>query len=334
MFRANIANLSTNLMNQIKSFLFIFLISFGVAGEIQYKPILLSGLITNPNQEISGMDLYNDQIMLLPENLGGFLYMISKDEILNALEKKSPIPIKPKQPAFHTPDYSKSIPGFEGLEAIAFNGNNVYITLESKDNKMMRGYLAWGTIDPSTKEVTIPDENLLELETPIQVKNMTFESVLIHNNHIIVFYEAQGINLQKSVWQYQVSLVDFSISKIEFPNIEYRITDVSRMDDQNNFWAINYYWPGDAKHIKPAPDPIVLKNKDGKSHQSSDVVERLIEFELNENKIQLSGREPIQIKLDEKASRNWEGIVRLDDRGFLVATDKYPEMILGFIPFK
>ena len=44
--------------------------------------------------------------------------------------------------------------------------------------------------------------------------------------------------------------------------------------------------------------------------------------------------QPIQIELDEKASRNWEGIVRLDDRGFLVATDKYPEMILGFIPFK
>ena len=87
-------------MNQNKFYLFIFLISFGVAGEIQYQHIFLSGLITNPKQEISGMDLYNDQIMLLPENLGGFLYMISKGEILNALEKKDKIPIEPKQPAF------------------------------------------------------------------------------------------------------------------------------------------------------------------------------------------------------------------------------------------
>ena len=321
-------------MNQITSYLFVFLISFGAAGEIQYQPIFLSGLITNPKQEISGMDLYNDQIMLLPENLGGFLYMISKDEILNALEKKDRILIEPKQPAFHTPDYSKSIPGFEGLEAIAFNGNNVYITLESKDDKMMRGYLAWGTINPTTKEVTIPKKNLLELETPIQVNNMTFESLLIHNDHIILFYETQGINLQKYVWQYRVSLTDFSVSKIEFPNIEYRITDVSRVDDKNHFWAINYFWPGDAKHLKPAPDQIVMKIKEGKSHQNSDVVERLIEFEFNEDKIQLSGRDPIQIELDEKASRNWEALVRLDDRGFLVATDKYPEMILGFIPFK
>ena len=77
-----------------------------------------------------------------------------------------------------------------------------------------------------------------------------------------------------------------------------------------------------------------MKIKEGKSHQNSDVGERLIEFEFNEDKIQLSGRDPIQIELDEKGARNWEGIVRLDDRGFLIATDKYPEMILGFIPFK
>ena len=321
-------------MNQIKSYLFVFLISFGIAREIQYQPILLSGLITNPKQEISGMDLYDNQIILLPENLGGFLYMISKDEIINSLDKENPTPIEPKQPAFHTPDYSKSIPGFEGFEAIAFHGNNVYVTLEAKDDKTMRGYLAWGTIDPTTKEVTIPNENLLELETPIQVKNMTYESLLIHNNHVILFYEVQGINLQKSVWQYQVSLIDFSVSKIEFPNIEYRITDVSRMDKQNRFWAINYHWPGDAKRIKPGPDPVSLMFGEGTTHQNSDVIERLIEMELNDGKIQFSGREPIQIELAEKTSRNWEGIVRLDDRGFLIATDKYPEMILGFIPFK
>jgi hypothetical protein len=321
-------------MTRPNIFYILLAFSLGLAKELQYKNIPLTGLITNPKQEISGMDLYNQYIVLLPENLGGFLYMIPKNEITHSLEVEKPEPIEPKQPAFHTPDYSKTIPGFEGLEAIAFNKNNVYITLESKDDETMRGYLAWGTIDPTTKEVTIPNENLLELETPIQVKNMTFESLLIHNDHVILFYETQGMNLQKSVWQYQVSLTDFSVSKIEFPNIEYRITDVSRMDDQNHFWAINYFWPGDAKHLKPAPDPIVMKIKEGKSHQNSDVVERLIEFEFNEDKIQLSGREPIQIELDEKASRNWEGLVRLEDRGFLIATDKYPEMILGFIPFK
>ena len=37
--------------------------------------------------------------------------------------------------------------------------------------------------------------------------------------------------------------------------------------------------------------------------------------------------------LDSDNSRNWESIARLDDKGFLIATDKYPKMILGFVPF-
>jgi hypothetical protein len=31
-------------------------------------------------------------------------------------------------------------------------------------------------------------------------------------------------------------------------------------------------------------------------------------------------------------SRNWEAIVRLDDLGFLIASDKYPETEIGFVP--
>jgi hypothetical protein len=31
-------------------------------------------------------------------------------------------------------------------------------------------------------------------------------------------------------------------------------------------------------------------------------------------------------------TRNWEGLVRLDDYGFLLATDKYPRTILAFVP--
>ena len=321
-------------MASIKSIIIILLISTGFPQEIQYRDIPLSGLIINPKQEISGLDWYKDQLVLLPENLGGFLFMIPKDKLSHALENDNPAPIEPNQPLFFTPDYSKSIPGFEGLEAIAFRGNDVYITLESKDNKTMRGHLAWGTINPSTFEVTIPEENILELETPIQVKNMTFESLLIQDESIILFYEVQGMNLQKSVWQYRISLTDFSVSKIEFPHLEYRITDVSRLNKENKFWGINYLWSGDRKKLKPAPDPLAITFGLGETHQLNDAVERLIEFVIVDGKIQYSGRAPIQLKLDDKVSRNWEGITRWEDTGFIIATDKYPKMILGFVSTK
>ena len=63
-------------------------------------------------------------------------------------------------------------------------------------------------------------------------------------------------------------------------------------------------------------------------------MERLIDFEIRNDQIKLSNRSPIQLSLDKENSRNWEGIVRLDNKGFLIATDKYPRMILGYVPFE
>ncbi len=47
----------------------------------------------------------------------------------------------------------------------------------------------------------------------------------------------------------------------------------------------------------------------------------------------MNDRAPIQLTLvDEATVRNWEGIARLDGRGFLIATDTYPATILAFVP--
>jgi hypothetical protein len=44
-------------------------------------------------------------------------------------------------------------------------------------------------------------------------------------------------------------------------------------------------------------------------------------------------RPPIQLELiDDLHPRNWEGLVRLDPHGFLLATDTYPETLLAFVP--
>ena len=138
-----------------RQLLIILLLSVGVSNEISFKEISLKGKITDPKQEISGMDWYKNQLVLLPENLGGFLYMISKQKIFKSIDSSNPQSIEPKKTVFTTPDYSKFIPGFEGLEAIAFNKNDVYITIEANDGGQMQGYLAWGNIDPNTHQVTL-----------------------------------------------------------------------------------------------------------------------------------------------------------------------------------
>ena len=99
--------------------------------ELPLQIIDLSGPITDRKQEISGIDWYKDHLFLLPENQGGFLFMINKEEIEDVLQSKDSKTIKPQKTIFNTPDYSILIPGFDGFEAISFSGEDVYISIEA-----------------------------------------------------------------------------------------------------------------------------------------------------------------------------------------------------------
>ena len=115
--------------------------------------------------------------------------------------------------------------------------------------------------------------------------------------------------------------------------IEYRITDVTALDNDNQFWGINYFWPGDKNLLTPGTDKLLKIIDKGRSHSKYDQVERLVEFKMDANGISISDTEPIQLLLESDASRNWEAIARLDDKGLLIATDKHPRMIFGYVPF-
>lgn len=308
---------------KIFNILFLPIFLFGRNNPIQ--EIELEGIITNPKQEISGMDWYNDNLFLLPENLGGYLFMVKKNEIQKQLSLKKGS-IKPIKTIFNTPDYSKSIPGFDGFEAISFYENSVYITIEADENGEMVGYIAWGNIDPISYEITILEKNIQKISTPIQIDNLSYESIIRHENNLLLLYEANGSSLRKDPYQLLISLNDFSSKKIKGPNIEYRITDATKVR-KNKFWAINYYWPGDKKNLKPSLDKL-SKNKKTNSDQT---IERLVEFKIKRNSISLTRKKPINLILEEGNSRNWEAIVRFGESGFLIATDKYPRMILAYI---
>ena len=308
-----------------KIFNILFLPIFLFGGNNPIQEIELKGIITNPKQEISGMDWYKDNLFLLPENLGGYLFMVKKNEIQKqlSLQKGS---IKPIKTIFNTPDYSKSIPGFDGFEAIAFYENSIYVTIEADENGEMVGYIAWGNIDPISYEITILEKNIQKISTPIQIDNLSYESIIHHENNLFLLYEANGSSIRKDPYQLLISLNDFSSKKIKGPNIEYRITDATKVR-KNKFWAINYYWPGDKKNLKPSLDKL-SKNKKTNSDQT---IERLVEFKIKRNSISLTRKKPINLILEEGNSRNWEAIVRFGESGFLIATDKYPRMILAYI---
>jgi hypothetical protein len=110
------------------------------------------------------------------------------------------------------------------------------------------------------------------------------------------------------------------------------VTDATAVDGNGRFWVINYLYPGDITKLNIAQDGIAAQFGMGATHAASQTVERLIELQLITDGITLTDTPPIQLELlpDDEA-RNWEGIVRLDDAGFILATDKFPETILGFV---
>jgi hypothetical protein len=59
----------------------------------------------------------------------------------------------------------------------------------------------------------------------------------------------------------------------------------------------------------------------------------LVEFKINPKEIVRTSTAPIQLVMEEK-SRNWEGLARLDKKGFLMIVDEHPRTILAFVPNK
>lgn len=289
----------------------ILLLLLSITDGQSYIEVPLDGLIADRKQEISGMTTYKDNLILLPENLNGYYFYIPFDKIINTLTTGDTI--LPVQKTFTTRKLKERYPGLDGFEAIAFNGDDVYIMVEIKIYGKMAGLLIWGSIIPSTMEIDIPEENIMLIKSPAQIDNFSFESLTITDDQLIIIYETNGFETIDRPFQYVVNLDDMSINKTPFPHIDFRLTDATSIID-NRFWMINYYWTGDKKTLG-------VPNDVG--------IERLVEFKLGYNGIERSSSEYITLdNLDHP--HNWEGLVRFG-KGFLICTDKWPRMVLGYI---
>jgi len=289
----------------------ILLLFLSITDGQSYKEIPLDGLITDRKQEISGMATYRDNVILLPENLNGYYFYIPFLEITNTLNTGDKI--LPVQKTFTTRKLKERYPGLDGFEAIAFNGDDVYIMIEVRIDDKMAGLLIWGTITSLTMEIDIPEENIMLIKPPAQIDNFSFESLTIIDGQLIMIYETNGSKTIDRPFQYVVNLGDMDINKTPFPNIDFRLTDATSVID-NKFWMINYYWTGD-KETLGVPNDVGI--------------ERLIEFKLGYNGIERSSSEYITLdNLEDQ--HNWEGLVRFGN-GFLICTDKWPRMVLGYI---
>lgn len=304
--------------------------------------IPLSGPITSPYAEISGLAWYKDWLVLLPQfpwwSTGQFseLYLLPRQEILDFLDGKVAEPLVPRSLPLEAPGIVSSIPGFEGFEAITFWGDQVFVTVEADLGGPMQGWLLTGTIAPDLSKLTLDVESRVPVEPQSSFNNMSDEAIFIQGGEvptIFTLYEANGRLANRKPVAHRFDLALNSLPALSVPAVEYRITDATMPDAEGRFWISNYFWPGEVQILLgrlPNNPQLRALIRNVQLHP----VERLVELQVTDTGIHFTQTPPINLALREDGTaRNWEGIVRLENRGLLLATDKFPTTILAFVPY-
>ncbi len=312
---------------------FLVLFSFIYAQESKVIEIPLEGSAGKKELEMSGLTWYKNELILMPQYVDyddPAFYAISKSKLNQWLSKQSAEGIVPQKIKLTLPDYRKTIKGYQGFEAVCFDGNSIYLVIESKHDGIMKSFIVKGKIERKKGIITIDKDVLHEIPIPINIKNMGYESIIKYKNQILAIFEANGKNINPNP---KIISFDRSLEKsksLKFDNLEYRLTDATQVDKKGKFWAINFYWPGEEKRLKPALDEVLMNTNEGPTHAMFDHVERLVEYKIYKNEIKRTSSDPVQLTIN-KESRNWEGVVRLDKKGFIMIVDEYPRTILAFV---
>lgn len=277
----------------------------------------LEGPLSQPEAEISGMSWFADTLVLLPqypERFGHALFAIDKSEIQSRLDAPAPPPpLRPRPIPFQAAGLDQ-LPGYEGLESIAFAGTRAWLTVETSPGGMRAFILAGEMIDGALRVET---QGRRPIEPPVDLENMSHEALVVTGGRVLTFFEANGPGVNPNP---VASVFDLDLTPrgtVPFPALDFRVADATTADADGRFWISNLFYVGDT-HLR------------GASPRS---VEQLVELRWTGERVERTGTPPIVLRrVDDRITRNWEGLVRLDDRGFLMATDTYPQTLLGFVP--
>ena len=312
--------------------------------ESVIQRIDIQGPMGRRSAQISGLAWWKDQLVMLPQYPSfatpdtAHLYVISRADLDAALRPSGgSMSIEPTPIPIDTTGLQE-IDGYQGLEAIAFAGDQAFLTIEAAGPVFgwigMRAAIASARLHTngvSGVPLALSVERTASLSVPSWIPNMAYEAVVVHNNQPVALFEANGANVAPSATATRFTSTLDRASVLSMSALEYRLTDATAPDSLGRFWVTNYLYPGEVERLNPAPDSVALAHGVGASHQTQVVVERLVEFVVRDDRIVRTSTPPMWIELTVATGRNWEGIVRYRD-GFLIATDTFPETMLAFVP--
>lgn len=311
-----------------------------LATETSIQEIRLSAPLNLDDAEISGLTWCEDKLILLPQyprrispDKQSYFYYLNKADILFALSAPDPQPLKAHPILVNEKDLRKAVSIFDGFEAIECHKEKLWLSIEAVTFLgEYQSFVVPAEINfKPTATINILQKQLTHLPSLSKMRNMGDEAIVMTGDDIIAIHEVNDVRAVSKSAARQVQRPNSAVLNTPFPAIPFRITDATKLDEQQKFWAINYKYSGD-KFSRNANDFIAQKHGQGSSHTQFHNVERLLEFKVKKEEISLTSKAPIQLKMEQHEGRNWEGIARLDKLGFLLVTDKHPRTILAFVP--
>ncbi len=298
----------------------------------QFLPLV--GPLFQPEAEISGMAWHGDVLVLLPQyphKWDHSLFGLHRADLARAIAGEANLILEPFPIPLHGSVGLLKLQGFEGLEAIAFSGDTVYLVSEANMKTQMQGYLIAGTVQSDLAAIDLDLEQVAILPPQTQIMNQAYEALIPTQYGVGSVYEVNGaeLNAIPNMLMHGPDLLP--LEAIAMPHVEYRLTDATEVNAAGEFWMFNFHWPG-SKRLMPARDPIADRWGEGPSQAQSDIVERILKFQLTSTGVELVDEPPLELQLlNSTIARNWEGMALWEDEGFLIVTDQFPTTLLAYV---
>jgi hypothetical protein len=293
--------------------------------DVPVQVIALSGPAADSDAELSGLAWYGDTLLLLaqhPEHYAadgdaGAFFALGKAALLAYLDSGDPAPLEPRRVPIIAPDIRASVPGYDGFEAVTFAGDQTYLVIEAlRPDGVTFGYLVRGTVAPGLSAITLNLDDRVELPPQTTIGNMGYESIARIGDRLVVFNEVNGAAVNPDPRALVFDLDLNRIADLPMLPLDYRVTDATAGGD-DVVWALNTWIPAQ-RFLATGHENWITP------------VERLVPLRFAPDGVIAAGMPPVDLALDGLIPRNWEGLARLDDRGFLLVTDQWPGTVLGF----
>ena len=318
-------------------------------GPDEPVPVLglcLAGEAAARGNEYSGLAWHGDELFLLPQwsprglararAQPGFtrpwLYRIPGARIRAWVDGRDRAPIAPERVPFDLLDLPGD-PDYQGFEALAFDGDRAALLVERGDRDRMSGLIVTARLDPARGLVL--DRDALTLDVPARSDNHAFEALTRVDGAWLALFELNGLDTSCATPAVRVGERGAAPLAVAVEALPYRVTDATAVDAARRFWVTQYSYRdvGDTaeceRSIRAAQcfrEAVDCDPRGGATRS----VERLLELRDDGAAVRATGRVIPLIR--EARARNWEGVARLDDRGFVVVTDEWPRTVLGFVP--